>query len=111
MPNERAHAPDGNIYYPNGYREDFSQASHQEQETFIHEMGHVWQHQKGVDVPRSAMKKNVGNYDYQDIFDGKPFESLTLEQQAEFLKDWKKLKDAPPGSTLNGRDFDDYNIK
>lgn len=52
---DRAHAPDGNIYYPPDARDygvdNFATADLNARATFIHEMAHVWQHQKGVRVP------------------------------------------------------------
>lgn len=50
----RPHAPDGNIYYPQGYSPDFSAIKHIGiQQKFIHELAHVWQHQNGYDVPKT----------------------------------------------------------
>ena len=47
---DRVMAPDGNIYYPPGdekYSDDISQLGFGAQSTFIHELRHVEQHQKG----------------------------------------------------------------
>jgi hypothetical protein len=94
MPGDRAHAPDGNIYFPGAvgtiYFADFSTAPLNDKARFIHEMAHVWQHQRGVHVALSAALNR--NYDYSEIFTGKDYFSLGLEQQASFLADYYRLK-------------------
>ena len=131
---EVPHAPDGNIYYPEedfaGYKyyNDFSNLEGVSdpkyieiiQTTFLHEMLHVWQHQHGVNVPVSWGESDFifeDEYDYSEVFEGTPFESLELEQQAQFVQDWAKLRDGSwydwkSGiwrNEIDGRTFSDYN--
>ncbi|MBA8899714.1 MULTISPECIES: hypothetical protein [unclassified Phyllobacterium] len=94
MPSDRAHAPNGNIYFPGiggaKYFTDFSAAPLDNKSTFIHEMGHVWQHQRGLNViVRAALKRN---YDYSEVFTTGDYFALGMEQQAEFLSDYYLLK-------------------
>ncbi len=54
QPRRTTMAPLGHIHFhPGGglYREDFGQAPLDAQGLFIHEMAHVWQHQKGIFLP------------------------------------------------------------
>lgn len=94
MPGDRAHAPNGHMYFPGGagakYFADFSTAPVDDKSTFIHEMGHVWQHQRGLNV---IVRASIGrSYDYSEIFSGKDYFDLNMEQQAEFLSDYYLLK-------------------
>jgi hypothetical protein len=101
MPNHRAHAPNGHVYFPPGtgcYSPDFSTASLFRRAIFIHELVHVWQHQKGANViARAALNRN---YDYARVFRGRPFSQLGVEAQAKMIADWYLLKH---GAKILGR--------
>ncbi|MBZ7927765.1 hypothetical protein LAC81_25770 [Ensifer adhaerens] len=87
----RPHAPDGNIYYPQGYSPDFSAIKHIGiQQKFIHELAHVWQHQNGYDVPKNVL--NSSSYDYNQVFHGTSFFGMGLEAQAEMIGHYYYLK-------------------
>jgi len=85
-------APNGNIYYPERfsayYSDDFSASGVHplDRGTFMHEMGHVWQHHQGVNV---VVERNFnGDYDYSDKLNNDvPFDEWGIEEQAEYLAD------------------------
>lgn len=79
-------APRGNIHFhPNGdlYREDFAAASLGDQGLFIHEMCHVWQHQRGVVLPLA--RHPFCRYHYSFV-PGRPLHRYGIEQQAEIVR-------------------------
>lgn len=78
-------APDGHIWFhPKGagYRADFSTAPLAAQAMLIHEMTHVWQHQRGIYLP--LRRHPFCRYRYT-LKPGKPFGRYGLEQQAEIV--------------------------
>ena len=90
QPVRMAMAPNGNIYFhPARFLEDFSLAPVLTRAWFIHEMGHVWQHQQGVNV-YMAMLQRV--YDYTPLVPGRTFEEYGLEQQCEIAADYYLLR-------------------
>lgn len=79
-------APDGNLWFhPKSdlFCEDFCQTDLNLQGLFIHEMVHVWQHQKGVFLPLA--RHPFCRYDYH-IERGKKFTAYGIEQQAEIVR-------------------------
>jgi hypothetical protein len=101
MPGHRPHAPNGHIYFPRGtgcYAVDFSRSPLRDRATFIHELAHVWQHQRGVNVAaRAALNRS---YDYGAVFQGRSFASLGVEAQAKMIADCYLLKN---GCVVAGR--------
>lgn len=106
MPDGRPHAPDGHMYFDNdaGYKDDFSTGNMDERSTLIHELGHVWQHQRGEIVPVTVTLQwmpNSQSYNYTNVFQGnnrigRLFDSikyflLPLEAQSEFLSDYYRI--------------------
>lgn len=90
QPARMAMAPNGNIYFhPSRYLDDFSSASVLTRAWFIHEMGHVWQHQQGINV-YLAMLNRV--YDYTPLFGRRRFHEFGLEQQCEIAADYFLLR-------------------
>jgi hypothetical protein len=88
QPSDRAMSPDGNIYFhplDKGYYDDFSKAPASAQHTFVHEMGHVRQTQKGENVRAAALDRN---YVYWPLVPGKEFMQYGLEQRAEMVADY-----------------------
>jgi hypothetical protein len=86
QPRETVMAPRGHIHFhPSGtrYRADFAQAPLGDQGLFIHEMTHVWQHQKGVILPLA--RHPFCRYDYA-IRPGCPLQRYGIEQQAEIVR-------------------------
>ncbi|WP_294092359.1 vgr related protein [Sphingomonas sp.] len=79
-------APTGTIHFhpkSDKYSEDFSTAHIGVQGLFIHEMTHIWQHQKGIFLP--LRRHPFCRYDYA-IRPGQKFEKYGLEQQAELVR-------------------------
>jgi hypothetical protein len=86
QPSNTIMAPLGTIHFhPRSglYHEDFSLSPIGVQGLFIHEMVHVWQHQKGIFLP--IRRHPFCRYDYA-IRPGRRFERYGLEQQAELVR-------------------------
>ena len=85
QPRDTVMAPTGNIHFhPGGshYRDDFAIADLADQALFIHEMTHVWQHQKGIFLPLA--RHPFCRYDYV-LRPGRPLHRYGIEQQAEIV--------------------------
>ena len=79
-------APLGRIHFhPEGdlYRDDFAAASLSDQGLFVHELCHVWQHQRGLFLP--LRRHPFCRYDYA-LKPGQRFERYGIEQQAELVR-------------------------
>ncbi|QKS00796.1 vgr related protein [Sphingomonas sp. CL5.1] len=79
-------APRGTIHFhPRGasYRDDFACAPLDLQGLFIHEMCHVWQHQRGVFLP--IARHPFCRYHYSFV-PGWPLKRYGIEQQAEIVR-------------------------
>ncbi len=79
-------APRGNIHFhPHGdlYRDDFAAAHLSDQGLFVHEMVHVWQHQRGINLP--FKRHPFCRYAYS-LVPGRRFERYGIEQQAELVR-------------------------
>ncbi len=86
QPRETVMAPSGHLHFhPLGtrYREDFSRASIADQGLFIHEMTHVWQHQRGLFLP--LRRHPFCRYAYA-LKPGQPLNRYGIEQQAEIVR-------------------------
>jgi len=86
QPRETVMAPTGSIHFhPEGsrYRDDFAAGSLDDQGLFIHEMTHIWQHQKGIRLP--IRRHPFCRYDYA-IRPGLPLHRYGIEQQAEIVR-------------------------
>ncbi|CAN5245054.1 hypothetical protein BH10PSE15_BH10PSE15_05760 [soil metagenome] len=86
QPRETVMAPRGHIHFHprgTGYRDDFAAAPLGAQALFIHEMVHVWQHQKGLFLP--LRRHPFSRYHYA-VRAGLPFEKYGIEQQAEIVR-------------------------
>ena len=96
-------APDGHIWFhPDNpaWRDDFVDASLPLRGLIVHELTHVWQHQRGINLV--LRRGPLARYDYLPLKDGRPFERYGLEQQAEIVRDAYVLREggrvpgAPP---------------
>lgn len=86
QPRRVAMAPRGCIHFhPDGalYRDDFSLEPIGMQGFFLHELAHVWQHQRGIFLP--LRRHPFCRYRYV-LKPGQPFERYGLEQQAEIVR-------------------------
>jgi hypothetical protein len=85
QPRDTVMAPTGAIHFhPDStrYRDDFAAATLSDQALFIHEMVHVWQHQKGIFLPLA--RHPFCRYDYA-LRPGRPLHRYGIEQQAEIV--------------------------
>jgi hypothetical protein len=86
QPRRVAMSPDGHIWFhPEGglFCDDYSCRPLSDQGLFIHEMTHVWQHQRGVWLPLA--RHPFCRYHYA-IRPGWPLERYGIEQQAEIVR-------------------------
>ena len=105
QPRGLAMAPNGNIYFhPGDHLADFSRAGLHKQGWFLHELTHVWQHQRGVRVWLRGLCDR--RYRYLPLRPGKPFERYGIEQQGDIVQDYfMMLRGCPvPGAVS----LDDY---
>ena len=86
QPRETVMAPRGCLHFhPRGhrYRDDFATSALTDQGLFIHEMTHVWQHQRGIVLPLA--RHPFCRYDYA-LRPGVPLPRYGIEQQAEIVR-------------------------
>lgn len=79
-------APDGQIWFhPDDglWREDFSTAHPRLQALLIHELTHVWQHQRGLNL--LLRRHPFCRYDYR-LVPGQPLARYGIEQQAMIVE-------------------------
>ncbi|WP_411751448.1 type IV secretion protein Rhs [Serratia sp. (in: enterobacteria)] len=84
-----AMAPNGELWYRKPmYKEDFSSNSVfvEDKYVFIHELGHVWQHQHGQWVRLRGALSWAAEYTYK--LDKDKLTDYSLEQQASILADY-----------------------
>ena len=80
-----AMTPNGEIYFCDQYRDDFSQSTDDLQHMFIHEMSHVWQRAKGMNVIRRGLVSWIVSYRY--TLDGRILSEYSMEQLAQIIAD------------------------
>ena len=86
QPRRTVMAPDGDIWFVPGdglWRADFAQAASGLQRLFIHELTHVWQHQRGLCLP--LRRHPFCRYTYR-IAPGRPLVRYGIEQQAMIVE-------------------------
>jgi hypothetical protein len=90
-------APDGHIWFhPEGglWRDDFGLESAMLRALLVHELTHVWQHQRGLCLP--LRRWPFARYDYA-LTPGRPLERYGIEQQAMIVQHgWERLRTATP---------------
>lgn len=99
-PRKTVMAPTGNIHFhPKSalWKEDYSQTNLALRGLFIHEMVHIWQHQKGICLP--IKRHAFCRYDYS-LKPGWKLERYGIEQQAEIVRHAYILREggAVPGA-------------
>ena len=108
QPRDTVMAPRGCIHFhPKGtaWRDDFAAAALTDQGLFIHEMVHIWQHQRGIFLPLA--RHPWCRYDYA-LKPGQPLHRYGIEQQAEIvrhtfvLRHGGFIRGAMPLATLEG---------
>jgi hypothetical protein len=86
QPQDTAMTPNGNIYFRRRlYRQDFSQATDDFQHLFIHEMSHIWQRERGMNVLGRGLVSVMVSYRYK--LDGRVLSEYPMEQQAQIIAD------------------------
>lgn len=90
QPDDTAITPNGEVYFSRSYyKPDFSFDTGNAA-WLMHELTHVWQHQKGVWVRINGMLHR--NYNYGDLARTKlSFAGFQIEQQASIVEDYFKL--------------------
>lgn len=89
QPDNTAMTPNGQIYFPDPvYKPDFS-LNVDDRAWLIHELVHVWQHQRGVNLILAAPFSR--RYDYGRITGSTDFARLNIEQQASVVADYYYL--------------------
>jgi hypothetical protein len=86
QPRDTVMAPRGCIHFHphgTGYRDDFAAAALTDQGLFIHEMVHIWQHQRGIYLPLA--RHPWCRYDYA-LKPGQPLHRYGIEQQGEIVR-------------------------
>jgi hypothetical protein len=85
--------PYGSPYFlPQNYRNDFSQADIRARGLFVHEMAHVLQYQRGMNVVAEGLRTSRAYSDYRQSYSfnfasfGRPLSEFNLEQQADLFK-------------------------
>lgn len=108
QPRKITMAPDGHLWFhPKGnlFCEDYCDQRLPLQGLFIHELVHVWQHQKGIFLPLA--RHPFCRYDYS-LKPGWKLERYGIEQQAEIVKhifllrNGVKVPGAPPLEQYDG---------
>lgn len=85
--NLTAMTPNGEMWFQEGvYENDFSMASLSRQHMFLHEMMHVWQHQRGMWVRTRGAFSWAADYSYS--LDKESLLDYSLEQQATIVSDY-----------------------
>lgn len=103
QPRATVMAPDGHLWFhPRGHewRDDFAAAGLASRALFVHELVHVWQRQRGINLV--LRRPPLARYRYLPLVPGKPFGRYGLEQQAcivqdaYFIREGGRVAGAPP---------------
>lgn len=85
-----AMTPNGELYFRDWYRDDLSATLPFLQHLFIHEMSHVWQRTKGMNVIGRGLISWMVSYRYR--LDGRLLNEYPMEQQAQIIADHFSLQ-------------------
>lgn len=107
----QAMAPNGEMWFRSEkYEDDFSMPVKEEtpvaQHLFLHEMMHVWQHQRGMWVRMRGAFSWIADYSYS--FDKANLLDYGLEQQASIVSDYWLLKHYGFQNNEHLHDYKDY---
>ncbi len=100
-------APGGNIYvHPEVPDRQYRDLAKGQRDTFVHEMAHVWQHQKGMGIPLWNVgywhRLITGNYDYW-LDSTSQFSDFDSEQQAQIIEDYFGIRSMGPNAYSTSR--------
>lgn len=96
QPRDTVMAPSGHLHFhpkTELYCADFACESLQAQGLFVHELTHVWQHQRGIWLP--AMRHPFCRYGYS-LRPGWPLARYGIEQQAEIVRHSFLIREGAP---------------
>ena len=88
QPRATVMAPDGHLWFhPRGHewRDDFAAAGLASRALFVHELVHVWQRQRGINLV--LRRPPLARYRYLPLKPGKAFTAYGFEQQACIVQD------------------------
>ncbi|MEE4482652.1 type IV secretion protein Rhs [Serratia ficaria] len=86
-----AMSPNGQLYFRRAlYNSNYANEDPEAQHLFIHEMAHVWQHQRGMWVRTRGLLSWVVSYQYR--LDKPLLRHYSMEQQASLIADYFVLK-------------------
>lgn len=85
-----AMSPDGEIYFREWYRNDFSREPFELQHLFIHEMSHVWQRERGMNVIARGLLSWAVSYHY--TLNNRKLRQYPMKQRAQIIADYFLLK-------------------
>ncbi|WP_248464423.1 type IV secretion protein Rhs [Pectobacterium versatile] len=85
-----AMSPNGELYFRAWYSNDFSLTNMSNQHLFIHEMSHVWQRERGMNVIFRGFVSWAVSYRYQ--LGNRTLRCYPMEQQAQIIADYFVLK-------------------
>ncbi|HZX27242.1 MAG TPA: Rhs element Vgr protein [Telluria sp.] len=89
---DTAMSPDGDIWFtPQRARPDFAAAPLHERRWFVHELTHVWQHQRGYPVLLRGALRLFLDYRYV-LAPHKRLGDYDMEAQGDLLGDWFALR-------------------
>ena len=99
QPDNSGMTPSGEIYASSGaYHTDYSTENASTQGFFVHEMGHVWQHQNNIlNIIWSAFLEQITHgFDYSKAYPytldaNKTLTDYDIEQQASILEDYFRV--------------------
>ncbi|MEZ0262963.1 MAG: hypothetical protein ACAH80_18305 [Alphaproteobacteria bacterium] len=99
LPEGTAMAPNGHLFMPGCYKDDYSKEDTYWKALFVHEMTHVWQYQNKVLAPMAeAVRLNLSHgfnyaaaYPYK-LDEKKDLIDYNMEQQASIVQDYFAMK-------------------
>lgn len=100
--------PNGEMYFRDNYHDDFSAAMPTFQHLFIHEMSHVWQRAKGMNVIARGLFSGLVSYRYQ--LDDCLLSEYPMEQQAQIIADSFTLQKEDYDTWIRLRNFGDITL-
>jgi len=103
-----AMTPNGEMYFRDNYHDDFSTAMPTFQHLFIHEMSHVWQRAKGMNVIARGLFSGLVSYRYQ--LNGRLLSEYPMEQQAQIIADFFTLQKEDYDTWIRLRNFGDITL-
>lgn len=109
QPKDIGMTPNGEMWFRDKYEEDFSTPKKERisrQHLFMHEMMHVWQHQRGMWVRTRGLVSRFAEYAYS--LNKSNLSDYGMEQQASIVSDYWLLKSYGFNNNAYLIDYRDY---